>query len=81
MLAGGLLFWAPPMLIACAVPVAGIAAFLHFRQKREHPNPEQYYKVQNIQFAPSIRNVTHSQEPPLIEANVTPIKRKKGLLK
>jgi hypothetical protein len=80
-LAGGLLFWAPAMLIACGASVAGIAAFLHFRQKREHPNPEQYYKVQNIQFAPTVRNVTPSQEPPLIEANALPIKRKKGLLK
>jgi hypothetical protein len=80
MLAVGLLFWAPPILPICGAVVGGIATFLYFRHKREHPNPEQYYKVQNIQFAHPIRNVTPPQEPPRLEAKAVPSKPQKGLL-
>jgi hypothetical protein len=80
LIAGALLFWLPLPVTICVALAAGLAAFLHFRRKREHPNAEQYLKTQRVQFAPTIRNVTPPKEPPLIEAEVTPRRRKKGLL-
>jgi hypothetical protein len=75
-----LLFWAPPIMTACAALAACILAFLHFRRKREHPKPNEYFKTQQVNFAPRIRNVTPVNEPPTIEAKVIPGRRRKGLL-
>jgi hypothetical protein len=80
LVAVGLLFWAPPVLVACAALAVCIVAFLHFRRKREHPKPNEYFKTQQVNFAPRIRNVTPVNEPLTIEAKVTPSRRKKGLL-
>lgn len=75
----GIIFcWAPVGLIAGSATVAGIAAFLHFRRKREHPTPEQYYAVQNVQFAPSTRTLPTPPEKPLLEAKSEPSRPKKG---
>lgn len=75
-----LLFWAPPVLTVCVALSAGIIAFLHFRRKREHPLPNEYFKTQQVNFALPMRNVTPPQEPPTIEASTSPNRRKKGLL-
>lgn len=80
LVAGMLLCWAPAVVPIFGSLAAGIAAFLYFRRKREHPNPEEYYKIQRVQFAPVVRNITQPQEPPVIEASTTPSRRKKGLL-
>jgi len=80
LVAGSALFWAPLAIPICATLASGICAFQYFRRKREHPNPDQFYEVQHVNFVPRIRNVTPIKEPPLIEATVTPTRRKKGLL-
>jgi hypothetical protein len=69
---GGVLFLASPPLAAAAGLVAGITGFVHFRHKREHPDPDKYHREKQIQFAPRIRNVTPLEEPPMIEAKVEP---------
>jgi Flp pilus assembly protein TadB len=91
---GSVLFLASPPLAAAAALAAGITAFIHFRHKREHPDPEKYHQEKQIQFAPRARNVTPLIEPPLIEAkveshhrpllidaNVAPKSGKRGLAK
>lgn len=77
---GAVLFWAPLPLAVCAALASGIGAFQYFRRKREHPNPDQYFEVQHVNFVPRMRNVTPSKEPPLIEAKSKPNRRKIGLL-
>jgi Flp pilus assembly protein TadB len=76
----GLLFWAPPILMACAALAAGITAFIYFRRRREHPKPNEYFQTQQVNFAPRLRNITPEKEPLTIEATTTPNKKKRGLL-
>lgn len=73
------LCWAPVAVTAGGATVAGIAAFLHFRRKREHPNPEQYYAIQNVRFVPQMRNVSTPPEKPLLEGKSELTRAKKGL--
>jgi hypothetical protein len=58
----------------------GIAAFVYFRRKREHPNPEEYYKAHNVQFVPQPRNSSPQPQKPVLEAKSEPTRAKKGLL-
>lgn len=73
------LCWAPASIVAGGATVTGIVAFLHFRRKREHPNPEQYYAIQSVQFVPQTRNVPTPPEKPLLEGKSEPTRPKKGL--
>lgn len=78
LLAGLAFFWAPPAVVACAVPAVGIATFLHFRRMRAHPGPRAYFKTQNVRFVPT--GYALRPEPLLLEAKTDTQKPPKGRL-
>jgi hypothetical protein len=80
-LAGLLLFWAPLPCMVGAVLAAGIAAYLYFQRKREHPGAEDYLKSHKVVFAPNAHeSIPSGQAPLVLEASVTTRKKRKGLL-
>jgi hypothetical protein len=76
---GALLLVAGPVAAGTGALVGGIAAFVHFWHKREHPTPEQYYRAHKVQFMPQTRNLSVHPEKPLLEAKSEPSRPKKGL--